>query len=145
MAKRRRKIKEERLPLHAYWMATISPERKISSTLPQMIIFSVPEGGSYGCSLCCSLCNILAASLSSVQFSSVQSLSHVRLFCSMPGLPVHHQLPEFTQTHVHRVGDAIQPSHPPSSSPSPPAPYFAIYECLLRTVRGFQNDSFCAF
>ena len=32
--------------------------------------------------------------------------------CSTPGLPVHHQLPEFTQTHVHRVGDAIQPSHP---------------------------------
>ena len=41
--------------------------------------------------------------------------------CSMPGLPVHHQLPEFTQTHVHRVSDAIQPSHP-LSSPSPPAP-----------------------
>ena len=40
---------------------------------------------------------------------------------SMPGLPVHHQLPEFTQTHVHHVGDAIQPSHP-LSSPSPPAP-----------------------
>ena len=39
---------------------------------------------------------------------------------SMPGLPVHHQLLEFTQTHVHRVGDAIQPSHP-LSSPSPPA------------------------
>ena len=35
--------------------------------------------------------------------------------CSTPGLPVHHQLPEFTQTHVHRVGDAIQPSHPLSS------------------------------
>ena len=48
----------------------------------------------------------------SVQFSSVQSLSHVRLCNPMnhstPGLPVHHQLPEFTQTHVHRVGDAIQ-------------------------------------
>ena len=41
--------------------------------------------------------------------------------CSTPGLPVHHQLPEFTQTHVHRVGDAIQPSYP-LSSPSPPAP-----------------------
>ena len=41
--------------------------------------------------------------------------------CSTPGLPVHHQLPEFTQTHVHRVGDAIQPPHP-LSSPSPPAP-----------------------
>ena len=40
---------------------------------------------------------------------------------STPGLPVHHQLPEFTQTHAHRVGDAIQPSHP-LSSPSPPAP-----------------------
>ena len=40
---------------------------------------------------------------------------------STPGLPVHHQLLEFTQTHAHRVGDAIQPSHP-LSSPSPPAP-----------------------
>ena len=40
---------------------------------------------------------------------------------SMPGLPVHHQLPEFTQTHIHWVSDAIQPSHP-LSSPSPPAP-----------------------
>ena len=40
---------------------------------------------------------------------------------STPGLPVHHQLPKFTQTHVHRVSDAIQPSHP-LSSPSPPAP-----------------------
>ena len=41
--------------------------------------------------------------------------------CSTPGLPVHHHLPEFTQTHIHRVSDAIQPSHP-LSSPSPPAP-----------------------
>ena len=40
---------------------------------------------------------------------------------STPGLPVHHQLPEFTQTPIHRVSDAIQPSHP-LSSPSPPAP-----------------------
>jgi len=40
---------------------------------------------------------------------------------STPGLPVHHRLPEFTQTHVHRVGDAIQPSHP-LLSPFPPAP-----------------------
>ena len=58
-----------------------------------------------------------------VQFSSVQSLSHVRLSvtpmdCSTPGFPVHHQLPELAQTHVHRIGDAIQPSHPlPSPSP----------------------------
>ena len=58
-------------------------------------------------------------------FSKVQSLSRVRLFDPMnrstPGLPVHHQLPEFIQTHVHRVGDATQPTHP-LSSPSPPAP-----------------------
>ena len=50
------------------------------------------------------------------QFSSVQLLSYVQLCdpmdCSMPGLPVHHQLLEFTQTHVHWLGDAIQPSHP---------------------------------
>ena len=45
---------------------------------------------------------------------------------SMPGLPVHHQLPEFTQTHVHRVSDAIQPSHP-LLSPSPPAPSWPKY------------------
>ena len=55
-----------------------------------------------------------------LQFSSVQSLSRVRLFVT-PWIPVHHQLLEFTQTHVHWVGDAIQPSHP-LSSPSSPAP-----------------------
>ena len=60
----------------------------------------------------------------SVQFSSVAQSSSTlsdTMNRSTPGLPVHHQLPEFTQTHVHRVGDAIQPSHP-LSSPSPPAP-----------------------
>ena len=53
--------------------------------------------------------------------------------CSTPGLRVHHQLPEFTQTHVHRVGDAIQPSHP-LSSPSPPAP-------IPPSIRVFSNES----
>ena len=50
-----------------------------------------------------------------IQFSSIaQSCLTVcnPMDCSTPGLPVHHQLPEFTQTHVHRVGDVIQPSHP---------------------------------
>ena len=58
----------------------------------------------------------------SVQFSSVaQSCPTLcdPMNCSTPGLPVHHQLPEFIQTHVHRVGDAIQPSYPLSST-SPP-------------------------
>ena len=50
---------------------------------------------------------------------------------STPGLPVHHQLPEFTQTHVHRVSDAIQPSHP-LSSPSPPAPNPSQHQSLFQ-------------
>ena len=53
--------------------------------------------------------------------------------CSKPGLPVHHQLPEFTQTHVHRVSDAIQPSHP-LSSPSPPAPNPSQHQSLFQWV-----------
>ena len=62
--------------------------------------------------------------LFSVQFSSVaQSCPTLcdPMNRSTPGLPVHHQPPEFTQSHVHRIGDTIQPSHP-LSSPSPPAP-----------------------
>ena len=50
---------------------------------------------------------------------------------STSGLPVHHQLPEFTQTNVHRVSDAIQPSHP-LSSPSPPAFYLSQYQGLFQ-------------
>ena len=62
--------------------------------------------------------------LRSVQFScSVMSDAFRPHELSTPGLSVHHQLPEFTQTHVHRVGDAIQPSHPLSSfSPLAPNP-----------------------
>ena len=69
-----------------------------------------------------------------VQFSSVTQLCPT--LCdpmnhSTPGLPVHCQLPEFTQTHVHRVGDAIQPSHP-LSSPSPPAPHPSQHQSLFQ-------------
>ena len=52
---------------------------------------------------------------------------------STPGLPVHHQLPDFTQTHVHRVSIAIQPSHP-LSSPSPPAPNPSQHQSLFQWV-----------
>ena len=73
--------------------------------------------------------------LVSVQFSSVTQLCPT--FCdpvnrSTPGLPVHHQLPEFTQTHVHRVGDAIQPSYLLSSSSPAPIP---------PSIRVFSNES----
>ena len=72
----------------------------------------------------------------SVQFSSVAQ-SFLTLCnpvnCSTPGLLVHHQLPDFTQTHVHRVSDAIQPSHP-LSSPSPPASNPSQHQSLLQWV-----------
>ena len=83
---------------------------------------------------------------SSVQFSSVTQSCQTLcgpMNCSTPGLPVHHQLPEFTQTHVHhqlpefiqthihRVSDAIQPSHP-LSSPSPPAPDPSQHQSLFQ-------------
>ena len=70
-----------------------------------------------------------------VQFSSVQSISCVRLCDPMnrstPGLPVHHQLLKFTQIHAHQVGDAIQPSHP-LSPPSPPAPNPSQHQGLFQ-------------
>ena len=53
--------------------------------------------------------------------------------CSTPGYPVHHQLPELTQTHVHRIGDAIQPSHP-LSSPSPPNFNLSQHQGLFKWV-----------
>ena len=72
--------------------------------------------------------------VASVQFSSVTQPCPT--LCnpmnrSTPGLPVHHQLPELTQTHVHRVSDAIQPSHP-LSSPSPPAPNPSQHQGLFQ-------------
>ena len=72
----------------------------------------------------------------SVLFSSVSQLCPALcnpVYCSTPGLPVHHQLPEFTQTHVHRVSDAIQPSHPLSPL-SPPAPNPSQHQSLFQWV-----------
>ena len=72
--------------------------------------------------------------LSSIQFNSVaQSCPTLcdPMNCSTPGLPVHHQLPEFTQTHLHPVSDAIQPSHP-LSSPSHPAPNPSQHQTLFQ-------------
>ena len=80
------------------------------------------------------------------QFSSVQ-LSSVDQLCPtlcdpmnrrMPGLPVHHQLPEFIQTHIHQVGDAIQPAHP-LSSPSPPAPNPSQHQGLFQSVNSLHK------
>ena len=76
--------------------------------------------------------------------SSVQLLSHVHLFatdlmdCSMRDFPVYHQLPELAQIHVHRVGDAIQPSHP-LSSPSPTAVNLSQHQGLFKWVSSFYQ------
>ena len=81
------------------------------------------------------------ASFHSVQFSSVaQSCPTLcdPMNRSTPGLPVHHQLPEFTQTHVHRVGDAIQPSYP-LPSPSPPAPNPSQHQGLFQRVSSLHE------
>ena len=80
---------------------------------------------------------ILRAGLGELQFSSVQSFSHLRL-CdpmnhSMPSLPVHHQLLQFTQTHVHWLGDALQPSYPLSPPSLPPS--------IFPSIRVFSNES----
>ena len=82
----------------------------------------------------------LFSSFQSLQFSLVQSC--VTLCNPMnrttPGLSVHHQLPEFTQTHIHRVSDAIQPSHP-LSSPSPPAPNPSQHQGLFQWVNSLHE------
>ena len=73
---------------------------------------------------------VIGFNCNSVQFScSVVSNSLQPRECSTPGLSIHHQLQEFTQTHIHRVNDAIQSSHP-LSSPSPPAPNSSQHQSL---------------
>ena len=79
---------------------------------------------------------IITISLICYQFSSVaQSCLTLcnTMDCSMPGLPAHYQLLELAQTHVHQVGDAIQPSHP-LSSPSPPAFNLSQHQSLFKWV-----------
>ena len=77
-------------------------------------------------------------------FSSVQSLRSVQLLhpmdCSMPGFPVHHQLLELAQTHVHRVSDAIQPSHP-LSSPSLPTFNLSQHQGLFWWVSSSHQEA----
>ena len=94
--------------------------------------------------LCSMLCYVVNATYSHI--ASTYYISYIHKTCERENershslrphesqharLPVHHQLPEFTQTHVHRVGDAIQPSHS-LSSPSPPAPNPSQHQNLLQ-------------
>ena len=88
------------------------------------------------------ICKLSAPFAYHIKTSSVQLFSSVTqtcptlcdpMNCIMPGLPVHHQLPEFTQTHIHWVSDAIQPSHS-LSSPSPSAPSPSQHQSLFQWV-----------
>ena len=84
----------------------------------------------------CTFCMCVLNFTIKIQFSSVAQWCLTLcdpMNCSTPGLPVHHQLSEFTQTHVHWVSDAIQPSHP-LSSPSPPAPNPSQHQSLFQWV-----------
>ena len=82
--------------------------------------------------------------------SSVSSVTQLCLTlynpmeCNMPGLPVHCQLPKFTQTHVHQVGDAIQPSHPLSST-SPPAFNLSQHQGLFKWVLCIRWPKYWSF
>ena len=86
---------------------------------------------SYYCDTAKTLALMVSQSVSSVAQSCLTFFDPMN--CSTPGLPVHHQLPEFTQTHVHRVSDATQPSHP-LSSPSPPTPNSSKHQGLFQWV-----------
>ena len=93
-------------------------EGEKAETVTDFIFLSSKFTGDRDCSHEIKRC-LLLGRISSVQFShSVMSDSLRPMNHSMPGLPVHHQHPEFAQNHIHRVSDAIQPSHP-LASPSP--------------------------
>ena len=121
------------LPHQCHWLALLLPFEALLD-LP----FNFFQTFHF-LSSCSSLPQAGLCPLSSVQFSSVtQSCPTLcdSMDCSMPGLPVHHQLPEFTQTHVHWVGDAIQPSYP----------VFPFSSCLqsFPASRSFQMSQFFA-
>ena len=117
-------------------MPTFYSHRPLSSSkiiTADQVILTTHYSDTNSPSVCMNLCDSMGAPS---QFSLVtQSCPTLcdPMNGSPPGLPVHHQLPESTQTHVHCVGDAIQPSHP-LSSPSPPA-------FSLLSIRVFSSES----
>ena len=105
-----------------------------------------------GSLMCCSPWDLKESDMmewlnNNYQFSSVSQSCPTLcdpMNCSTPGLPVHHQLPEFTQTHVHWVGDAIQPSHP-LSSPSPSTFNLSQHQGLFKWVLRIKWPKYWSF
>ena len=115
----------------------------MATALPKGLSYFSPFLSSFPPVISCQLflSHFYLHQFSSVQFSSVaQSCPTLcdPMNGSMPGLPVHHQLLESTQTHVHRVGDAIQPSHP-LLTPSSPAPNPSQHQSLFQRVNSLHE------
>ena len=118
---------------------------KVQNVSWQMIIFLILPFNFHYCTLCpsYSLFSLLCLWFSLLTSLILPCIVKSPTLCnpmngSTPGLPVHHQLPEFTQTHVHRVSDAVQPSHP-LSSPSPPAPDDSQHQGLFQRVNSLHE------
>ena len=120
---------------HMHWVY-----QQVQRTLPEpkaLIFHSPPPSSKNFLKMAQFLFQMLQCQFSTCCFSSFSSVAQsCPTLCdpmnrSTPGLPVHHQLPEFTQTHSHRVRDAIQPSHP-GSSPSPPVPNPSQHQSLFQ-------------
>ena len=105
-----------------------SQEATVRTEYGTMALFQTGKGVCQGCLLSLCLFNLYA---DSAQFSHLVVSICDSMNRSTPGLPVHHQLPEFTQNHSHRASDAIQPSHPLSST-SPPAPNPSLHQGLFQ-------------
>ena len=115
-----------------YWKMLLETKFWVLGMLvpTEMCLIRGPLSGKKQINLC--VCYLVYVSSVSSVAQSCPTLGDP-MNCSTPGLPVHHQLPEFTQTHIHRVSDAIQPSHP-LSSPSLPAPHPSQRQSLFQWV-----------
>ena len=112
----------------------------LKSSHPSLLPHSPKVCSLHLCLFCCLAYRIIVTIFLNSLYMHSDQIRSVSQSCptlcdpmnhSTPGPPVHHQLPEFTQTHVHRVSDAIQPSHP-LSSPSPPAPNPSQHQSLFQ-------------
>ena len=120
------------------WLKCISHHLSYKDSQNHIILYSSFGYGLWHTSWKYRLLRVILIMLAGVQLSSVESTELNPMNCSTSGLPVHHQLPEFTQTHVHRVCDAIQPSHP-LSSPSLPAPNPSQHQSLFQWVNSLHE------
>ena len=124
------------------WIAALQASLPFTVSLSSLKLMSIESVmPSNHLILCHPLIFLPSILPSSVQLSSVTRLCLTPCdpkFGSTPGLPVHHQLPEFTQTHVHYIGDVIQPSHP-LSSPSPPTFNLTQYQGFFQWVSSLHQ------